>query len=96
MMIALLAQATQQQPSLLPFILIMGLFLVGMNVMQRRRVRKQQGFQESIEVGDRVQTIGGIQGRVISADDSTVVLEVETGKIRFARRALAAKLSEPS
>ncbi len=95
-MIYLLAQTDAQQPSLLPFILIMGLFLVGMNVLQRRRMRKQQGFQESIEVGDRVQTIGGIQGRVISADDSSVVLEVESGKIRFARRALATKLSEPS
>ncbi len=95
-MIYLLAQTDAQQPSLLPFILIMGLFLVGMNVLQRRRMRKQQGFQESIEVGDRVQTIGGIQGRVISSDDSSVVLEVESGKIRFARRALATKLSEPS
>lgn len=72
----------------------MGLFLVFMNVMQRRRVKKQKGFQDSIQVGDQVQTIGGIQGRIISADDSSVLLEVESGKIRFARKAIAAKMTE--
>ncbi len=96
-MTSLLAQTeTAAAPSLLPFVLIMGLFLVFMNVMQRRRVKKQQSFQDSIEVGDRVQTIGGIQGRILSADDTSVLLEVETGRIRFARKAIAAKLTESS
>lgn len=92
--VPLLAQ-TQSQ-SVIPIIIVMGLFLVLMNVSQRRRVKRQQQLQSSITVGDRVQTIGGIQGKVISADDDSFVLEVESGKIRFARRAVATKLVEPS
>ncbi len=59
---------------------------------QRNRVKAQQQLASSIEVGDRVQTIGGVQGRVQSMDDSSVVLEVEQGRIRFAKRAIAQKI----
>lgn len=92
--IPLLAQT--QSPSVLPIVIVMGLFLVLMNFTQRRRLKRQQELQSSIEVGDRVQTIGGIQGKVISTDDDSIVLEVESGKIRFARRAVATKLVERS
>lgn len=59
---------------------------------QRKRVKAQQALASSISVGDKVQTIGGIQGRVQSLDDATVVLEVEQGRIRIARRAIAQKI----
>jgi preprotein translocase subunit YajC len=38
-----------------------------------------------------VQTIGGIMGRVVALDDESVVLEVESGRLRFARRAIASR-----
>jgi preprotein translocase subunit YajC len=59
---------------------------------QRKRMKAQQELASSIAVGDRVQTIGGIQGRVHSLDDSSVVLELEQGRIRLARRAIAQKI----
>ncbi|CAN5198401.1 hypothetical protein BH18ACT5_BH18ACT5_14110 [soil metagenome] len=59
---------------------------------QRNRVKAQRALASSISVGDKVQTIGGIQGRVQSLDDATVVLEVEQGRIRIARRAIAQKI----
>jgi preprotein translocase subunit YajC len=40
-----------------------------------------------------VQTIGGIQGVVRALDDDSVVIEVEQGRIRVARRAIANKLA---
>lgn len=90
----LLAQTESNATSLIPFVLLMAGFVVFMNITQRRRGRRQQDFQKGIETGDRVQTIGGIQGKVIAADDDTITLEVESGKIRFARRAIAAKLPD--
>jgi preprotein translocase subunit YajC len=58
---------------------------------QRSRVRNQQQLAASIQVGDRVQTIGGIHGVVRSLDDTSAVLEVEQGRIRVARRAIASR-----
>ncbi|MGH8875162.1 MAG: preprotein translocase subunit YajC, partial [Acidimicrobiia bacterium] len=60
------------------------IFLVAMGAIfyfliirpQRQRARHQQQLVESLAVGDQVQTIGGIQGRISEMDDSTVLLEV--------------------
>ena len=62
---------------------------------QRSRMKKQQEVTASLGIGDRVQTIGGIQGVIRSLDDDSVVLEVEQGTIRFARRAIASKIDLP-
>lgn len=59
---------------------------------QRSRARAQQNLTSSLEVGDRVQTIGGIRGVIRSMDEDSVVIEVEQGKIRLARRAIASKI----
>lgn len=63
---------------------------------QRARARAQQNLASSLEVGDRIQTIGGIRGVVRSLDDDSVVIEVEQGKIRLARRAVANKIDSAS
>ena len=63
---------------------------------QRARMKKQQQVTASLGVGDTVQTIGGVQGVIRDLDDDSVVLEVEQGKIRFTRRAIANKIDTPS
>ena len=63
---------------------------------QRARMKKQQEVTASLGLGDRVQTIGGVQGVIRDMDDESVVLEVEQGRIRFARRAIANKIETPS
>ena len=62
---------------------------------QRARMRKQQQVTASLGLGDTVQTIGGVIGVIRDLDDDSVVLEVEQGKIRFARRAIANKIDTP-
>ncbi len=59
---------------------------------QKTRRKKQLEINASMEVGDTVQTIGGVQGVIRALDDDSVVLEVEQGKIRFTRRAIANKI----
>lgn len=46
---------------------------------QQKRAKKQRALVQSLGVGDRVITIGGIHGVVRSLDDDTVVLEVAPG-----------------
>lgn len=60
---------------------------------QRRRMKQQQSLQASIEVGDVVRTIGGIEGRVLSIFDDGVTLEIESGRVKVAKKAIASKVN---
>ena len=61
---------------------------------QRQRQKAQQELSASLEIGDDVRTIGGIHGRILTIDEESVLLEVEQGQIRIARRAVGAKAGE--
>lgn len=61
---------------------------------QRNRAKKQQELASSLQLGDEIQTIGGIKGRVARLDQDDVVLEVEEGRIRVTRRAVASRAGE--
>ena len=61
---------------------------------QRKRSKAQRQLSESLEPGHEVRTIGGIHGTVISADDDSVLLSVEEGRIRVSRRAIGSKVGE--
>ena len=58
---------------------------------QRKRARQQRDLVANLELGDRVQTIGGIMGQVRSVEEDSVVIELEYGSIRIAKRAIASK-----
>ena len=58
---------------------------------QRKRARQQQQLVSNLELGDQVQTIGGIVGSVRSVEDDSVVLELEYGSLRIAKKAIASK-----
>jgi preprotein translocase subunit YajC len=73
-------------------VVIGGLFYFLMIRPQRTRMRRHQALMSELQVGDEVQTIGGIYGRIESLDEETAVLGTEGGgRLRVARRALAAK-----
>jgi preprotein translocase subunit YajC len=59
---------------------------------QRVRARRHRELIQSLQVGDRIQTVGGIYGVIRSLDDTSAVIEVEDGgKLRVARRAVGTK-----
>ena len=61
---------------------------------QRQRQKAQQELSASLEIGDDVRTIGGIHGRILTIDEESVLLEVEQGQIRVARRAVGSKAGD--
>ena len=61
---------------------------------QRNRQKAQQALSESLAVGDEIRTIGGIHGRVLTVDEDSVLLQVEQGQIRVARRAIGSKAGD--
>ena len=79
---------------LAPFLLIGAVFWFLVIRPQRKRQREQRDLLDSIEVGDRVRTIGGIFGRVREVTDEEVVITVEDGgSMRLIRRAIAEKIT---
>ena len=61
---------------------------------QRRRAQAQRELLASVEVGDEILTVGGLIGRVRSAQDEELVLEIAPGtEVRVARRAVAGVLA---
>jgi preprotein translocase subunit YajC len=92
-----LAQASGDGGGLgfLPGIAFMGLAFYFFFVRpQRSRARHQQELTETLEIGDQVRTYGGIFGVVVRIDEDGVVLGVEEGRIRVAKAAVAARLTE--
>ena len=77
-------------------VILGGLFYFLLIRPQRTRQRRQAELLSTLEVGDEVQTIGGIFGTIEFMDESTAVLQIEGGgRIRVARQALAGKVGGP-
>lgn len=56
---------------------------------QTKRQKEEKKFRESLSKGDKVVTIGGLHGKILSMDEKTVLLEVdESVKLRFERAAI--------
>ena len=76
--------------SFLPMILIIVFMIVLIYLPQKRQDKKDAAMRSSIEIGDKVTTIGGIVCAIADKDDTLVI---ETGsdrtKIRFRRSAIS-------
>jgi preprotein translocase subunit YajC len=77
---------------------IVGLFAVFYFLIirpQQVRMRQRQDLVAGLRVGDRVETIGGIQGVVMSLDTDTIELQIAPEvAITLGRRAVAARVGE--
>lgn len=75
------------------FPLVLGLLVLYFIVFRQKRKqdRERQQMLDAVKKGDAVETIGGLLGTVLHADDNTVTLKVDESanvKLRFARRAI--------
>lgn len=62
---------------------------------QRKRQQDQAQMTAKLQVGDRIITWSGIYGEIVSADEETIVIKVESGAtLRMARMAVAQKQLE--
>lgn len=81
--------------SLVWIVMLFGIFYVLVIRPQQLRLRQRQDLVARLRVGDRIETIGGIQGVVMSLDVDTVELQVAPEvSITLARRAVAARVGE--
>lgn len=67
--------------TILPLILMFGIFYVLLIRPQQKKAKEHRSFLENLKRGDRVVTTGGLYGEITGMSDQTVTLEV-ADKIR--------------
>jgi len=79
-----------------PFVLVIAIFYFIILLPAKRKQQKVQQFLDSLKVGDRVITSGGIYGQVTRLGDQTVQLQVaDKIKIEVARASIGGYQGQP-
>ena len=61
-----------------------------------KKAKDHKKYISELKKGDKVVTTAGIHGRIAELNDTTIVLEVESGtKIRFDKSAVSLEASKP-
>lgn len=91
----LLQISLDQVKSFLPMVLIIVVFYFFMIRPQMQKAKDQKKYVEQLKKGDKVITTAGIHGRIVEMNDTTFLIEVESGtKIRFDRSAVSLDASK--
>jgi len=76
--------------SFLPLIAIVLVFYLFFIRPQMKKSKDQKKYREAIKKGDKIVTIGGIHGKIVEMQETTVTIEVEgQNKLRIEKSALA-------
>jgi len=79
--------------TILFLLLLFGVVYFLMIRPQQKRRREAQQMQSSLGAGERIVTIGGLHGTIVTVDDDVAVLEIAPGvEVTFARQAIARTL----
>ena len=69
--------------------LILAIFYFFMIRPQMKKQKELKKFREELAVGDKVVTIGGVHGKVLEIADSTLLISLESGKMRIDKSAIS-------
>lgn len=99
-MLDILAQESSLKTTLMqfgPLVLILLVFYFLIFNAKRKQDKQRQQMLSELKKNDRIQTIGGILGTVVSADDKEVLVKVDetsNTKLKFVRSAIHKVMTE--
>jgi len=73
----------QASPQITQLILFGGIFVVFYFFMirpQQKKAKEAKKFIEELKTGDKVVTIGGIHGTIVTIREKTIVVEIDSSK----------------
>lgn len=70
-------------------VLILVVFYFFMIRPQMKKQKELKKFREGLSVGDKIVTIGGIHGKILEVAESTILIAVDTGKLRVDKSAVS-------
>ncbi len=84
---------TQKGGSFTMIIMMVVMFVVMYFLMirpQKKKQQEEQKLRDSVQIGDEITTIGGINGRVVTVKEDSIVLETgaERNKLKIMRWAI--------
>ena len=97
LLMATQGQGTQQNGwySFLPLLLIIVVFYFFFIRPQMKRSKDQKKFRAALDKGQKIITIGGIHGRIVEIQETTVTIEVENQvRLRVEKSAIAIDSSQ--
>ncbi|WP_295770224.1 preprotein translocase subunit YajC [uncultured Mucilaginibacter sp.] len=83
--------ATQQ---IVVMVLIIVVFYFFMIRPQMKKQKDQKKYVEELKKGDRIVTTAGIHGRIVDLNETTFLVEVDNGRIRFDKAAISLDASK--
>lgn len=76
--------------NVLLWVAIIGVFYFFMIRPQQKKQKDQKSFVDNLKKGDSVVTVGGVHGRIVSVESTTVILEVDRGvKMTFEKSSIS-------
>jgi len=85
----------QQIGQFLPMLLIIVVFYFFMIRPQMKKAKDHKKFVEELKKGDKVITTAGIHGKIVDLNETTFLIEVESGtKIRFEKSSVSLESSK--
>ncbi len=76
--------------SLITFGMVIGIFYFMIIRPQRKRDKEAKAMLAAMKKGDKVVTIGGIHGTIVTVKDNTVVIKVDdSARIEFSKNAIS-------
>jgi preprotein translocase subunit YajC len=74
-------------------IMMGGMFIIMYFFMirpQMKKAKEAKKFQDSLEIGDRVMTLGGIHGKIVEIGETDVVMAIDQGRLRIEKAGISA------
>jgi preprotein translocase subunit YajC len=72
-----------------PYLLMFAVLYFFMIMPAQKKAKREKEFAQSLKVGDKVITIGGIHGKVVELSEGTLVIETMSGKLKIDRSAIS-------
>ena len=87
-----------QLVSLLPLILMLGVFYLVIFIPENKRKKKYAALLNNLKVNDEVMTKGGIIGKIINVQDDHFILESgpDRARIKFSKNGVSTVLNSSS
>jgi preprotein translocase subunit YajC len=73
-------------------IMMGGMFIIMYFFMirpQMKKAKEAKKFQDSLSIGDRVMTLGGIHGKIVEIGETDVVMSIDQGRMRIEKAGIS-------
>lgn len=79
------------------FMVMMGAMVIVMYFFmirpQQKKVKLQKQFNDNLKKGDKIITNGGVHGKVVQLDTTTLIIESEGTRLKIEKASISAELS---